>query len=68
MNRRTFIVTSAIAILAAPLADGAQPARKVYRIGYLSTQTPSLESARLDAFRQALRDLGCSTGTVRRHR
>ncbi|MEK7879866.1 MAG: ABC transporter substrate-binding protein, partial [candidate division NC10 bacterium] len=36
----------------------AQQAGKVYRIGYLSSQSPSVDSSRLDGFRQALRDLG----------
>ncbi len=36
----------------------AQQAKKVPRIGYLSSQSPSADSSRLDGFRQALRDLG----------
>src|SRR5438552_9820935 len=51
-----------VCILSAPLAGEAQPARKVYRVGYLSTQSPSAEAAHLDAFRQALRDLGYVDG------
>jgi putative ABC transport system substrate-binding protein len=52
----------AVCILAAPLAGEAQPAGKVYRIGYLSAQSPSAEAAHLDPFRQALRDLGYVEG------
>jgi hypothetical protein len=35
MDRRTFLGTLAGGMLAAPLAAGAQPAGKVYRIGWL---------------------------------
>jgi len=62
VTERPIALLVALGLFIAPLAGGAQPARKVYRIGYLSTQTPSLESARLDAFRQALRDLGYTEG------
>ena len=40
----------------------AQQAGTVYRIGYLSTQSPSADPARLDGFRKALRDLGYVEG------
>ena len=63
-DRRTFIGTLAGALLAAPLAAEAQQAGKVARIGYLVTG--SLESsemrARLDAFRQGLRERGYVEG------
>jgi putative ABC transport system substrate-binding protein len=45
-------------LLAAPLAAEAQPAGKVYRIGFLRRTSP--EPAAWEAFRQALRDLGYS--------
>ena len=57
-----FSLVVVICILAAPLASEAQPAGKVYRIGYLSTQSPSAEAMHVDAFRQALRDLGYVDG------
>ena len=62
--RAALTVAFALALLAAPLAAEAREykAGKVYRIGYLSTQSPSLESAPLDAFRQALRALGYTDG------
>jgi len=43
MERRAFIVATVGGLLAAPLATEAQPAGKVYRIGWLSDgpQTPS---------------------------
>ncbi len=61
MERRTFIATSAMALLAAPLAAEAQQAGKVYRIGFLffGSLGPSRE---LDTFRQGLRELGYIEG------
>ena len=40
----------------------AQQLRKTYRVGYLSAQSSSTDAARLDGFRQALRDLGYVEG------
>jgi putative ABC transport system substrate-binding protein len=40
----------------------AQPAAKVPRIGYLTGATPEGQSARIDAFRQGLRELGYVEG------
>jgi putative ABC transport system substrate-binding protein len=54
MDRRTFL--GVLALLSAPLAAGAQPAGKAYRIGVLSTQSPSPRYR--EAFQQGLRDLG----------
>ena len=52
MDRRAFLGT--LGLLAAPLPAGAQPARKVPRVGVLgSARTPSWE-----AFRAGLRELG----------
>ena len=52
-------------MLAAPcspcLADAQQP-KKVPRIGYLSNSDPARESARAEAIRQALRELGYIEG------
>jgi hypothetical protein len=39
MKRRAFLGTLAGGLLAAPLAAGAQPPGKVYRIGYLDATT-----------------------------
>ena len=66
MNRRTFIAGS-LAILAAPLAAEAQPAGKVYRIGWLHTcQPPDFgppnPRTNLGAFRQSLLELGYVEG------
>ena len=50
------------ALLAAPLAAGAQQAARVPRIGLLGIVPPSDTSRRLDAFRQALGELGWVEG------
>ena len=42
-------------------AEGQQP-KKVYRIGYLSTNDPATESTRAEAFRLALRERGYIEG------
>jgi putative ABC transport system substrate-binding protein len=45
-----------------PLAAGAQPLGKTYRIGVLETIPPTLNTTNLDAFRRALRELGYVEG------
>jgi putative ABC transport system substrate-binding protein len=60
VDRRAFIA-GPLALLAAPLAVGAQPAGKIPRIGYVSQR--SGPSALEEAFRQGLRDLGYVEGT-----
>jgi len=64
MERRTFLTLATGGLLAAPLAAGAQPAGKVYRIGYISNSPPNTpESSRLhEAFRQGLRERGWVEG------
>ena len=63
MNRRTFVGTLALGLLAAPLAVEAQQAGKVVRIGLLSTAAPDPSSAtRWQAFRDRLRELGYVEG------
>ena len=59
-----FIVALALALLAAPLAVGAQQAGKVYRIAYVTfpaSPAPFILTG-LQAFRHALRDLGWIEG------
>ena len=58
MDRRAFLTTLAGGLLAAPLVAEAQQARKVPRIGVVS----SAPSATWDGFRQGLRELGYSEG------
>ena len=59
MNRRRFLRTVTVSLLAAPLAAEAQQAGKVYRIGFLTGFTPP---HLFEAFRQGLRDLGWTEG------
>jgi hypothetical protein len=53
-------LASALGLLAAPLAAGAQPPAS--RIGFVMSNTPVAISDRLEAFRQGLRDLGYVEG------
>ena len=59
MDRRVFILTTASALLAAPLTAETQQAGKVYRIGVLAgVPTPPVQ----DAFLQGLRERGYVEG------
>ena len=62
MDRRTFLAGTGAVLLAAPLAAGAQPVGKVYRIGFLSVQTSSGPKTQFNAFKQKLPDLGYVEG------
>ncbi len=56
--------TAALVVLlfALPLAAAAQPAGKVFQIGYLGNSTPSVEAALVEGFRQGLRENGYVEG------
>ena len=56
MDRRAF-VAGTLALLAAPVAAGAQAVGKA-RIGYLSGNPSPVTEKAVDAFRAKLRDLG----------
>jgi putative ABC transport system substrate-binding protein len=58
------LITSVVAVLffVAPLAAGAQPAGKVYRIGFLGNSTAALEANLVGPFREGLRELGYVEG------
>ena len=56
------IVTLVLGILLAPLSSEAQQAKKVPRIGFLGGASPAALSARTEAFRQGLRELGYVEG------
>jgi len=58
MDRRRFVGTLAGGLLAAPLATGAQPADRSYRIGFLGLSSASAYAPYLQAFLQGLRELG----------
>src|SRR5438309_3086047 len=62
VNRRAFIGALAGGLLAAPLAAEAQQAGEVPRIGYLSFPSLSANAARIEAFRQGLRELSYVEG------
>ncbi len=56
------IVTLVLGLLVAPLAAGAQPAGKAPLIGLLMGGSDSASTTRVEAFRQALRELGYAEG------
>src|SRR3990167_3515415 len=56
-----FLLLTTVLLTTASLADAQQP-KKVPRIGFLFSTSPSLSSARLEAFRQGLRELGYVEG------
>ncbi|MBI3031825.1 MAG: ABC transporter substrate-binding protein [Candidatus Rokubacteria bacterium] len=58
--RLTIVV--ALLLLTAPPGAGAQPAGKVWRIGYLDQGSAARNRPYLDAFRQGLRELGWLEG------
>jgi putative ABC transport system substrate-binding protein len=62
MNRRAFLSALSGSLLAAPLAAEAQQATKVTTIGYLSGPSLSANAARIEAFRQGLRELSYVEG------
>ena len=62
IDRRTFLAGTGAVLLAAPLAAEAQPAAKVYRIGFLGNSTPALEANLVGPFREGLRKLGYVEG------
>ncbi len=62
MDRRTFVKTLGVGLLAAPLAAKAQQARRIARIGFLSSYSAERESIFLAAFQQGLLELGYLEG------
>ena len=55
------ILVAALVLALGPIAQ-AQQAAKVPRVGFLGTASPSAVSARVEAFRQGLRELGYVEG------
>src|SRR5262245_11121237 len=64
LDRRTFLSTISVAMLAVPLTDKAQQAASLPRIGFLGTSSLSDPRAAryVGAFRQGLRELGYVEG------
>jgi putative ABC transport system substrate-binding protein len=58
VDRRSFLTTFAVGVLAAPVAARAQQAGKVSRIGYLSPGTATANAGLRKAFTEGLRDHG----------
>src|SRR5262245_50304897 len=61
MNTKMVVYLVAALLSTASLVDAQQP-KKVARIGYLSNTDPATESARSEAIRRALRELGYIEG------
>jgi putative ABC transport system substrate-binding protein len=62
MSRRIFVFVCLLPAVLLPADSGAQQAKKVARIGYLSRSSESGNLPRIAAFRQGLRDLGYIEG------
>jgi len=62
MNRRRFLLTSLAGALAAPLAAEAQQAKPTYRVGLLWSGGSPPSRARMESFREGLRDSGYVEG------
>ena len=62
MKRREFVALLGGAALAWPLGARAQPAQKVYRIGYLGLASAAAQATRMKAFRDGLAALGYVEG------
>ena len=62
INRRAFLGTLAGGLLAAPLAAEAQPAKKVWRIGFLTSGSSGAGQPVVAALREGLRDRGWVEG------
>src|SRR5216683_853202 len=58
MDRRTFLSTFGVSLLAAPIAAEAQQTGKVARIGYLSSGTATANASLRKAFTDGLQDHG----------
>ena len=61
-NRRKLVITLGASALVRPLGLFAQTPAKVYRIGFLSSESPTDYRSRVEALRAGLRDLGYIEG------
>src|SRR3989475_9651878 len=63
IKKRVFALAVALVlILTSVTRNEAQQAKKVWRIGFLAATSPSVEAARIEAFRQGLREVGYVEG------
>src|SRR5437867_6011283 len=64
MIKKTVVALAVALVLILTLVtrNEAQQAKKVWRIGFLAATSPSVEAARIQAFRQGLRELGYVEG------
>jgi putative ABC transport system substrate-binding protein len=62
MRKKITALALCALLLALSFPAEAQQAKKVFRIGFLYPNSPSFYSARIDAFREGLRDLGYIEG------
>ena len=62
MKKQITVFTFCVMLFVLFLPAGAQEPKKVPRIGYLSSSNPATESARAEAIRLALRELGYLEG------
>jgi len=62
ISRRRFVVTTAAALIASPLAVEAQPGGKMPRVGFVEAGARSANQHFVDAFRAGLRELGYIDG------
>jgi putative ABC transport system substrate-binding protein len=62
MNRRGFLRTVGVSLLAAPLAAGAQQPKSSARLGFLASSSLERDKKRLEAFHQELEKLGWIKG------
>jgi len=64
MDRRIVLSAMAAILVALPLASRAQPAARVYRIGFLGAASASapVSVRRIEAFRRGLHELGYLEG------
>jgi putative ABC transport system substrate-binding protein len=58
LDRRGFLRTAAVGLLTVPSTAEAQPAGKIWRVGYLGNGNPTTSAHTRNAFRQGLRELG----------
>jgi putative ABC transport system substrate-binding protein len=62
MIKKTFCIVLCTMLFALTVSTEAQQLTKIPRIGFLSSLSPAAVSARMDAFRQGLRELGYVEG------